>query len=469
VDPSVSLTVRAGGAAEVHTFTRRTTCLVGRADECGIRLDRGESKVSRHHCLLDVNPPRVTVRDLGSRNGTYVNETPLRGAQAARELADGDEIRLGGAVLRVAVTGAAPADGPDPARDTASARGEDAVRATHTLMAAAEAGDPALAPIRGYRVLQELGRGGQGVVHLVRREETGELLALKTLLARGWVSGPARDGFLREFACTQALRHRNVVAFHGGGAHGDTFYFTCEFCRMGSVADMVAAAGGRVSVRRAVAVALQTLRGLDYTHRAPVPVRLPDGTSTVRDGLVHRDIKPQNLLLTRSQEGTVVKIADFGLAKAFDSAGLSGHTQTGAMGGSVAFMPRGQVIDFKYVRPEVDLWAVMACLYWMLTGAAPRDFPPGADPVTVVLHEPPVPVRDRLPSLPHRLAELIDATLVDRPRIASTTASDLSQRDPAGGGPDRVPGPVVGSPGGMSPPGSHGTVRCLSLAPRGRN
>lgn len=444
VTATVTLTLRAGPAAEVHTFTRRTTCLVGRGDECGIRLDRGERRVSRHHCVLDVNPPYVTVRDLGSRNGTYVNGAVLRGPDAARELADGDEIRLGGAVLRVSVTGGRARGetgtlGETGTREEAGGRsgtrdgtrdggrpGDDAAEAAHTLMAAARDGDPALAPIHGCRLLQELGRGGQGVVHLLRREETGELLALKTLVAHGPVGAPARDGFLREFACTRALRHRNVVAFRAGGAYGDTFYFTSEFCRSGSVADLAAAHGGRLGVRRAVAIALQTLRGLEYAHRAPVPVRLADGSRTVRQGLVHRDIKPQNLLLTRAAEGTVVKIADFGLAKAFDSAGLSGHTQTGAMGGSVAFMPRRQVIDFKYVRPEVDLWAVAACLYWMLTGATPRDFPAGAAPVTVVLREPPVPVRDRAPSLPRALAELIDAALVDRPDVTLTTAADLS-------------------------------------------
>ncbi|MER5847560.1 protein kinase [Streptomyces sp. NPDC002012] len=129
--------------------------------------------------------------------------------------------------------------------------------------------------------------------------------------------------------------------------HGSTFYFTCEFCRWGSVADRVVRAGGRLSVEQALAITLQTLRGLDYAHAAEVPVRLPDGTVTVRRGLVHRDIKPQNLLLAGDRERMTLKIADFGLAKAFDSAGLSGHTLTGAMGGSLAFMPRGQVIDFK--------------------------------------------------------------------------------------------------------------------------
>ncbi|MFE4663466.1 protein kinase [Streptomyces sp. NPDC056716] len=422
----MTLTVRSGrsgSSREVHTFPRRTTCLVGRATECGIRVHRSDKDVSRHHCVLDIDPPHLRVKDLGSRNGTYLNGTPLAAGPAGRELADGDEIRVGDTFLRVTVTIRDTDTGTGAV--TVTAPGADPAAAPHTLLAAAEAGDPGLTGIRGYQLLQELGRGGQGVVHLAREEETGELLALKTLVAPVEVSSSARAEFLREFAITQALRHRNVVTCHGGGAHGSTFYFTSEYCRLGSVADWAARSGGRLSVEHAVGITLHTLRGLDHAHSAQVPVRLADGTLTTRRGVVHRDIKPQNLLLTGDRARMTLKIADFGLAKAFDSAGLSGHTLTGALGGSVAFMPRGQVIDFKYARPDADLWAVTACLYWMLTGKTPRDFPPGAEPVGIVLHEPPVPVRERLPSLPRRLADLIDTALVDRPHITLTTASDL--------------------------------------------
>ncbi|GAB3934289.1 hypothetical protein GCM10027614_07030 [Micromonospora vulcania] len=156
--------------------------------------------------------------------------------------------------------------------------------------------------------------------------------------------------------------------------------------------------------------------GLAYAHRAELPVTLADGRTAVSHGLVHRDITPPNLLLTTGAGGgTVTKIADFGLAKAFDQAGLSGHTRTGAIGGSIAFQARTQLIDYKYARPEVDLWALTACLYWMLTGTTPRDFPAGTDPIAVVLRTRPVPVRQRLASVPPRLAAVIDEMLVDNP------------------------------------------------------
>ena len=128
---------------------------------------------------------------------------------------------------------------------------------------------------------------------------------------------------------------------------------------------------GSPSTRRC-RITLDALDALAYAHRTELAVVLADGRTEIAHGLVHRDVTPQNLLLATGPDGEVItKVADFGLAKAFEKAGLSGHTGTGAIGGSIAFQARAQLIDFKYARPEVDLWAVTACLYWMLTGATP--------------------------------------------------------------------------------------------------
>lgn len=149
----------------------------------------------------------------------------------------------------------------------------------------------------------------------------------------------------------------------------------------------------------ALCVVRQVLAGLAHAHRAELPaLRQQDGTATLVRGLVHRDVKPANILLSGSgSDGRpVVKLADFGLAKAFERAGLSGHTRTGAMGGTIPFMARTQLIGYKYAGPEVDVWASAACLYWMLTGATPRDFPQHKDPIAVALREPVVPVRSAI-------------------------------------------------------------------------
>ncbi len=142
-------------------------------------------------------------------------------------------------------------------------------------------------------------------------------------------------------------------------------------------------------------------------------------------GVVHRDLKPHNLFLAKSSSGRVAKVADFGLAKGFDSAGLSGQTRTGACAGTLAFMPRQQIVNFKYAKPEVDVWAMAASLYFMITGAVPRDFPDGEDPCDVILRTSAVPIRKRNAKIQAKLAKVIDDALIDKPAINVKTAAEL--------------------------------------------
>ena len=85
-------------------------------------------------------------------------------------------------------------------------------------------------------------------------------------------------------------------------------------------------------------------------------------------------------------------------------------------------MARQQIINYKFTKPEVDVWAVAASRYHMLTGALTRNFVAGADPIMVILHERPVPIRERRASVPPRLAAVIDAALVDTPQIGIWTS-----------------------------------------------
>jgi serine/threonine-protein kinase len=479
-------------------FDDRNTCLVGRGEDCQLQLpsDDDHRLVSRHHCLLDINPPDVRVRDFGSRNGTYVNGVKI-GQRDAKQSADeavgltfpihdlhaGDVIKLGKTVFRVNVHAAAlcsrcraeipekllsdsstdkgallcracqetgaltragtPTDhwcqcascGKSVTREMGTLRPGDFLCAecqadplalVEQIITRAKAGEEQFRAVDGYQIVRELGRGGMGAVFLARHQRTGDQVALKLMLPRVAASAKAQEMFLREAENTRALKHPNIVELLDSGFSNGTFFLTLEYCDGGSLVELVSRRGGTLSVEEAVPMILQVLTGLEYAHSAEVPnVKCADGTYGVGRGVVHRDIKPRNIFLSGTDTLREIKIGDYGLAKAFDSAGLSGCTVTGTIAGTSTFMPRQQLINFKYAKPEVDVWSTAATLYYLLTGATPRDFPPHADWCRVILETSALPVRQRRPALPVKLAEVIDQALVDKPAISFKSAAEL--------------------------------------------
>jgi serine/threonine protein kinase len=312
-----------------------------------------------------------------------------------------------------------------------------------------------LRAIAEYTLLHELGRGGMGAVYLARHQLTGRHVALKLMLPKVAANETARARFLREVELTRMLRHSNIAALYEDGFADGAFFFTTEYCEGGSLDKLLQVRGGRLPVDEAVKYALDVLDGLEYAQSR---------------GVVHRDLSPSNILLadatsggarrygygdgagpgsgrhighgSRAGGGTrigngngngngqgnssyaakyIAKVGDFGLAKAFDQAGLSGLTRTGAKAGKPWYLARQQVVNFKDVPKAVDVWALAACLYRCLTGTYARDFPEDVDQWQVILYSSPVPIRERDPSIPHALAEVIDEALREQPEIGFST------------------------------------------------
>ena len=436
----VILTVTDGElSGQGFVFDERNTCIIGRGKDCQVKLPNNEhhKTISRYHCLLDINPPDIRVRDFGSLNGTFVNgrrigkrEKGQTAKQAAQEtfvehdLKDGDKIKLGKTVFQVHIEMPAPAEvQPTGPADNAPPAGADPQEILKMLLGLAKTGEHDLLAIQGYEIVRELGRGGMGAVYLARHEQSGQEVALKVMLPKVAIEDRAKNMFLREMEICKSLRHRNVVQMSDCGCSQGTFFLTLEFCDGGSL-DRLYSKDKPLGVDEAVNIALQILAGLEHAHSAEVAqVRLKDGTQAQGKGVVHRDLKPQNIFIKGSGISQVIKLADFGLAKAFDTAGLSGQTRTGTAAGTPVFMPRQQVINFKYAKPEVDVWATAATLYHMLTGCYPRDFKKGADLWQTVLQTNAVPICVRNSMIPPRLAEVIDEALVDKPRIGFSTAA----------------------------------------------
>jgi serine/threonine protein kinase len=256
---------------------------------------------------------------------------------------------------------------------------------------------PPNAAVAGYALGPLLGRGGMGVVHLATRLSDGATVALKLMRPEAAVDAHAREVFDREISVTESLRHPNVVTLYAHGAEGDTFYFAMEYCAGGSLSGALLQRANPLEPEVAGRVALQALEGLSFAHDK---------------GFIHRDIKPENILLA-DPDMQLVKLTDFGLAKSFQQAGLSGMTATGFAAGTLQFMPREQLTNFRLLRPASDVWSMGATLYYMLTLRYVRDFPSGKDPLAVVLGGDVVDIRERNPRIPAAMAAVVNRAVED--------------------------------------------------------
>lgn len=394
---SVTIEVVEGPMAGARfSFHEHDTFLFGRAPECHANL-QDDSFISRYHFVLEINPPAVRLRDLGSLNGTVVNGEVALGRDGehkkALDLRNGDRIQAGQTVFQVSL--------PQP-KETEPLPSRPAYEASTVT-----GQDPGLL-YPGYRTGELLGKGGMGEVLRAVRESDGQEVALKVLRPAGGALDKAAGLFLREMEIIRQLDHPNIVRYLDSGRTGEDVYVVLEYCNRGSVADLMSREGGKLPVDLGLAILDQILRGLGHAHAR---------------NLVHRDIKPQNILLKGSRTDWRAKLADFGLAKCLDNVGLSGLTATGDYGGTVSYMPKEQLTNYKRVRPASDVWSMAATFYAIVTGTPPRVARPGQDPIDAVLQGHATPIGEHLPDFPRPLAEVVDQALSVLPEARHTNAT----------------------------------------------
>jgi eukaryotic-like serine/threonine-protein kinase len=444
---SVTLTVIKGNLPrKVYRFEGREHLIVGRMDDCAIQVPNDDDNrlVSRYHCHIDITPPYAALCDYGSRNGTYLNEALIgkreegESAEEGRRrkypeklLQDGDIIRLADAItLKVSIEREARA-GKDIF--ATSGKGSDGIEALEeaykTRKAEALVPDHVQKVLKDYQILKEIGDGGFGKVYLAIHKKSGEKRAIKLMIPEIIYSSNADKEFQREIAVSEQLQHKNIVRLYEHFKEDDCYALVMDYCDGGDVHRKMNAERRLLTPREAVGITIQLLDALAYAHALPVKLPIADGSVRPAKGVVHRDIKPSNILLDGPE--LRVKLADFGLAKAFDLAGMSGLSRSG-MGkgyaaGTLPFMSRVQCVEFKYSKPDVDLWATAASLYFMLTREPPRQFDKRTDPYDTILYSDPVPIRQRRPEIPAKLAEVIDAALIDKPEIRTRSADELKR------------------------------------------
>ena len=244
------------------------------------------------------------------------------------------------------------------------------LRSPSSIRSSSESHSSELPQIPGHELQGVLGRGGMGVVYKARHVRLNRTVAIKMLLNGAHGSAESRERFLREAEAVASLRHPNIVQVYELGDQGGQPYFTMEFIEGGNLARKL---GGTPQSPRDAATLLATLaEAVEAAHRS---------------GIVHRDLKPSNVLFTA--DGTP-KVSDFGLARRME--GESGLTWTGTAVGTPSYMAPEQAEARPLTwGPAVDIYALGAILYELLTGRPPFRAETAAETVRQVISQDPVP------------------------------------------------------------------------------
>src|SRR5215208_1990764 len=234
-----------------------------------------------------------------------------------------------------------------------------------------------------YRIIRRIGSGGMADVYEAEDTQLGRRVALKLLYSRFAEDAEFVERFRREASSAAGLNHPNVVQVFDRGQWDGTYYIAMELLE-GRNLKQIVREHGPLEPALAVDIVLQILKAARFAHRR---------------GIVHRDIKPHNVIV--DDEGRA-KVTDFGIARA----GASDMTETGSIMGTAQYLSPEQAQGHA-VSPQSDLYAIGIVLYELLTGRVPFD---GESAVTIALKqvsEAPVPAIQRNPAIPPALDAVV--------------------------------------------------------------
>jgi serine/threonine-protein kinase len=257
-----------------------------------------------------------------------------------------------------------------------------------------------------YQVVRVVGRGGMGVVLQAFDPALNRHVAIKVLAPQWASSAAARQRFAREAQATAALCHDHVVAIHGVDEVQGLPYLVMEYVQGVSLQQQLDRAGPP-DLAEILRIGKQTAAGLAAAHER---------------GLIHRDVKPSNILL--EEETGRVKLSDFGLARAVDDASL---TQSGVIAGTPQYMApeqaRGEAQDHR-----ADLFSLGSVLYALCTGRPPFRAATTLAVLRSVCEDTPPPIRDVNPDIPTWLVEVIDWLHAKDPADRFQSAAEVARR-----------------------------------------
>jgi serine/threonine protein kinase len=257
-----------------------------------------------------------------------------------------------------------------------------------------------------YEVLEEIGRGGMGVIYKARQVSLNRIVALKMILAGRLANESDIQRFHAEAEAAAKLEHPGIVPIFEIGQHGGQHYFSMGFVDGESLAKKVSA--GPFSPRRAAELVTQIAEAVHFAHER---------------GIIHRDLKPANVLLDRSGQPHVT---DFGLAK--EMRGDAGLTGAGQILGTPSYMPPEQASGKSDpIGPTADVYSLGAILYCLLTGRPPFQAATPVDTLRQVIEQLPVSVSQLNGQVPLDLETIALRCLEKDPRRRYATALELAE------------------------------------------
>ena len=269
--------------------------------------------------------------------------------------------------------------------------------------------DPLLGSlVSHYRILEQIGVGGMGVVYLAEDERLHRKVALKFIVPEAAGAAAAQHRLLREAQAASALDHPNIATVYEVGDFGDQLFIAMAYYQGETLRQRIER--GPLTIADATSIALHIADGLETAHA---------------QGIVHRDLKPANVIITSSGQ---VKILDFGLAKVEMATAdtTAGMTRTGTTVGTLFYMSPEQARG-EHVDQRADIWAFGAMLFEMYTGRQPFRGTSAAAVLMSLATDTPAPLRSLRPDAPPEVARLVERALVKEPSARTLTATEAKR------------------------------------------